>query len=434
MLVKGWRPKGRGVPAGHPNFGRARHVHDGGVLPAELTQDVAYLVRATRQRYPSPTTAKYGKRLRQTKRPAGTGRPLVDLLPARWPSGPGSCPASAPHPAGNRTSCSPDTWACQVPGEITTPGRSMAQRGTWLDERERSRSLWAGACQESTPSVPCRRCEQRAPDVLSDGGTDTHSSHHTRCRIGCSDASDGDPLWDFSGTFSSDRGTSEGLSAAQSGKPLKARKGPPTQVRGPFQGEIPGGADESAYTPGSVSPGPCGPRGGGHPSRAVVAGSLVRSTRGLGRAALDRPRRVVVPFGMAAPLDLAPGGVYLALRVTSEAGGLLHHRFTLTWTLRSRRSVFCGTVPRVTPGGRYPPPCPVEPGRSSGESQDPHAAARPARPPCRPCYLYGRRRGPTGRRASAQAGAAGRKADAARVPAASPSLDLVVASTFLLAP
>jgi len=26
---------------------------------------------------------------------------------------------------------------------------------------------------------------------------------------------------------------------------------------------------------------------------------------------------------------------------------------------RSRwRSVFCGTVPRVAPGGRYPPPCP----------------------------------------------------------------------------
>jgi hypothetical protein len=30
-----------------------------------------------------------------------------------------------------------------------------------------------------------------------------------------------------------------------------------------------------------------------------------------------------------------------------------------------RRSVFCGTVPRVTPGGCYPPPCPVESGLSS---------------------------------------------------------------------
>lgn len=30
------------------------------------------------------------------------------------------------------------------------------------------------------------------------------------------------------------------------------------------------------------------------------------------------------------PSDLAPGGVYLAARVTPGAGGLLHHRFTLT--------------------------------------------------------------------------------------------------------
>ena len=30
-----------------------------------------------------------------------------------------------------------------------------------------------------------------------------------------------------------------------------------------------------------------------------------------------------------------------------------------------RRSVLCGTVPRVTPGGRYPPPCPVKSGLSS---------------------------------------------------------------------
>ncbi|GFE25760.1 hypothetical protein Sliba_62130 [Streptomyces nigrescens] len=48
-------------------------------------------------------------------------------------------------------------------------------------------------------------------------------------------------LWDFSGTFSSARGTSEGLSAAQSGKRVKGRKGPQTQVRGPFRGNVPGG-------------------------------------------------------------------------------------------------------------------------------------------------------------------------------------------------
>src|SRR5271165_2268469 len=40
------------------------------------------------------------------------------------------------------------------------------------------------------------------------------------------------------------------------------------------------------------------------------------------------------------------------------------------------RSVFCGTFPRVTPGRRYRPPCPVEPGPSS-------PGLRPARPPGR---------------------------------------------------
>ena len=68
--------------------------------------------------------------------------------------------------------------------------------------------------------------------------------------------------------------------------------------------------------------------------------------------------------------DLAPGGVCRADRVTPAAGGLLHRRFTLTGTIRrrARRSVLCGTFPRVTPGGCYPPPCPVEPGLSSAGS------------------------------------------------------------------
>lgn len=53
------------------------------------------------------------------------------------------------------------------------------------------------------------------------------------------------------------------------------------------------GADESGCTPGSVPAGPRGPAGDGHPSRTGVATGLVRSTRGLGRAALDRPRRAL---------------------------------------------------------------------------------------------------------------------------------------------
>ena len=59
------------------------------------------------------------------------------------------------------------------------------------------------------------------------------------------------------------------------------------------------------------------------------------------------------PQGRWTLLGLAPGGVYLATSVTRGAGGLLPHRFTLTGPLvaeRTRRSVFCGTFPRVTPG------------------------------------------------------------------------------------
>ncbi len=92
--------------------------------------------------------------------------------------------------------------------------------------------------------------------------------------------------------------------------------------------------------------------GGGHPSRPAIADRLQHPTRALDRAGLER-----------ALSGLAPGGVYRAAPVTWGAGGLLHHRFTLT--SRGWRSVFCGTVPRVTPGGCWPPPCPVEPGRSS---------------------------------------------------------------------
>ena len=94
-----------------------------------------------------------------------------------------------------------------------------------------------------------------------------------------------------------------------------------------------------------------GASGGGHPSRPAVAGRLQRPTRRLGRAALKRLRRS--PPRGGDPLGLAPGGVYLATPVTRSAGGLLPHRFTLTAAVMPPwRSVFCGTVPRVTPGCR----------------------------------------------------------------------------------
>ena len=108
------------------------------------------------------------------------------------------------------------------------------------------------------------------------------------------------------------------------------------------------GVDESVDTPGSVTAGRYRPAGDGHPSTTAVTDCLQRSTHALGRAALER-----------ALSELAPGGVYLAGPVTWPAGGLLHHRFTLTAVpVRPEpggppwRSVLCGTVPRVTPGGR----------------------------------------------------------------------------------
>ena len=129
------------------------------------------------------------------------------------------------------------------------------------------------------------------------------------------------------------------------------------------QAQVTGGAaGESACRPGSVHP---LARAGDHPSRTAVAGSLMRSTR---EHRAGRPQSLAQEPGLAArfPLDLAPGGVYLAAQVTLSAGGLLHHRFTLT-PFRGR-SVFCGTIPRVTPGRRYRPPCPAEPGPSSARA------------------------------------------------------------------
>src|SRR3954470_11235255 len=96
-----------------------------------------------------------------------------------------------------------------------------------------------------------------------------------------------------------------------------------------------------------------------HLGRPLLAGSSVLPAHSTGPV-------FPMPGGIDRALSgLAPGGVYRAAPVTWSAGGLLHHRFTLTGRRSGRRSVLCGTVPRVTPGGCWPPPCPVEPGRSS---------------------------------------------------------------------
>ena len=147
-----------------------------------------------------------------------------------------------------------------------------------------------------------------------------------------------------------------------------------------------GGADGLACKPGSVSRPLTGP--GGRPS---IYGCRCRHPPAIyPRTRAGRPRTCVRPMPEGSGLlDLAPGGVCRAGPVARVAGGLLHHRFTLTGLRRVRRSVLCGTFPRVTPGGCYPPPCPVEPGLSSapyleryGDHRDLHRVDRRQRQMC----------------------------------------------------
>jgi hypothetical protein len=90
----------------------------------------------------------------------------------------------------------------------------------------------------------------------------------------------------------------------------------------------------------------------GHSSGTPIAKRLVQPTRVRGLKTGSMPdvatRMRSLLFG------LAPGGVCRAAAVTSTRGALLPPRFTLTARdlRRGRRFVFCGTFPRVAPGGR----------------------------------------------------------------------------------
>jgi hypothetical protein len=115
--------------------------------------------------------------------------------------------------------------------------------------------------------------------------------------------------------------------------------------------------------------------GDGHPSPPAVADRLQRSTRKLGRAALERLREpahrlflILLRVGFAKPLR-SPGTLVVSYTAVSPLPMLAH-----------RRSVFCGTVPRVTPGCCWQPPCPVESGLSSAPppAQRPEVVTRPS--------------------------------------------------------
>lgn len=79
----------------------------------------------------------------------------------------------------------------------------------------------------------------------------------------------------------------------------------------------------------------------------------------------SRPTRAQPADGSAACAARAPirscSGRGLPCRLPyGRRGGLLLHRFTLTLLRRGfgGRSVLCGAIPKITLGGRYPPPYP----------------------------------------------------------------------------
>jgi hypothetical protein len=185
--------------------------------------------------------------------------------------------------------------------------------------------------------------------------------------------------WILTGTSSPMRKTSAAGLLMRSSRCLR-RNRDGTRNRGdccsPGQQHMRG---EPACRPGSVRP---LARGGGHPSGTAVAGSLVRSTR---EPRAGRPRTLaqgtVVPL-----LDLAPGGVYQAAAVTCGAGGLLHHRFTLT-PARAGAVCFLWHCPAGHPGSALPTTLPCG-ARTFLAGLAPGATARPTHP----CSGYAERR------------------------------------------
>ena len=76
------------------------------------------------------------------------------------------------------------------------------------------------------------------------------------------------------------------------------------------------------------------------------------------------PCLVLLPVGFTKP-NRSPGPLVRSYRTVSP---LPHRRFleaSFETHIDDRRFAFCGTVPVLADGGRYPPPCPVKPGLSS---------------------------------------------------------------------
>jgi len=102
-------------------------------------------------------------------------------------------------------------------------------------------------------------------------------------------------------------------------------------------------ADELAYKPDSVSI----PKDRGRPS---IWGRRYRRPRcGLPAGSDGQSSNACVRLLAKPRLDLAPSGVYQAATVTRRAGGLLHHRFTLTVDASAYGGLFSVALSRGLP-------------------------------------------------------------------------------------
>ena len=96
------------------------------------------------------------------------------------------------------------------------------------------------------------------------------------------------------------------------------------------------------------------------------------------------PNRPARPLARPHPLCLAllPVGFTLPFRSPGTRCALTAPFHPYRWTEAHRRYVFCGTVPVLADGGRYPPRRPAEPGLSS-----PRSLARRSPGPLRSTFI-----------------------------------------------
>ena len=98
------------------------------------------------------------------------------------------------------------------------------------------------------------------------------------------------------------------------------------------------------------------------------AGLSHKRERHMRRRAVSHRPQTISPL-----LGLAPGGGYLATCITADAGGLLHHLFTITTSPKRMEGLFVSVAlirqvhasRRFPRPGCYPTPCSMECGLSS---------------------------------------------------------------------